>query len=184
MRERVFSTMIVLVGIILLVVAGYSYDVYSARAIQGLNDRYNAVVDVHVTISSVSSSSSGQGKSTELWNVNPLGIDFGTVVAGEKSDPKSVVVTYTKLETIPSLDNVMMYVTTDLSTPGVHLINGNSQVLLNGVTYQYPTAVANNNSKTLSFKISVDPNTGGADINFHIVVSHDSNGGFATFSIT
>jgi hypothetical protein len=176
--------MIVLVGIILLVSAGYSYNVYSALAIQGLNDRYNAVIDVHVTISPALPSSLGQGKSTELWTVNPLSIDFGTVVAGEKSASKSVVVTYSMLDTIPSLANEMMYVTTDLSTPGVHLINGNSQILLNGVTYQYPTAVANNNSKILSFKISVDSNTNGVDINFHIVVSHDSNGGFATFSIT
>ncbi len=182
MRERTLSVMIVLVGIIGVVIAGFSYNVYSARAIQGLHDRYNAVIEVHVTIPPASPSSLGQGKSTELWTVNSTGIDFGTVGAGQKSASKSVVVTYTTLDTIPSPDSMMMFVTTDLSTPGVHLINGNSQVIRNGTIYQYPFAVNNDNSVTLLFRVEVDPNTDGADINFHIVVSHDYSGGFATFS--
>ncbi len=181
MRERILSVMIVLVGIIGMVIAGYGYNFYSARAIQGLHDRYNAAIDVHVTIPPASPSSLGQGKSTELWTVDPLGIDFGTVAVGQKSASKSVVVTYTMLDTIPSLDSEMMFVTTDLSIPGVHLI-GNSQNLIKGVDYLYPVPVGNNISKTLTFRIDVDPNTDGADINFHIVISHDYYGGYATLS--
>jgi hypothetical protein len=171
--------MIVLVGIILVLIAGFSYNVYSARAIQGLHDRYNAVIEVHVTIPPASPSSLGQGKSTELWTVNSTGIDFGTVAAGGNSTSKSLIVTYTGSDTVICPDSMMpMYVSTDLSISGVHLIVGKSQELHIGMTYMDPVTSSfpllnRGDSKTLLFRIEVDPNTDGADINFHIVISHD-----------
>ncbi len=183
MRERILPVMIILVGVVLVVITGYGYNVYSSNAIQALHDRYNAVVDVHITVPPASPSSLGQGKSTELWVVDPLGIDFGTVEAGQKSATKTVVVTYTMLESTPSPDSMWMFVTTDLSTPGIHLV-GNSKKIIKEITYQYPLSVATNTSKTLFFQISVDPNTGEADINFHIVISHDYQGGYASLSVS
>jgi hypothetical protein len=111
--------------------------------------------------------------------VNSTGIDFGTVAAGGSSTSKSLIVTYTGSDTVICPDSMMpMYVSTDLSISGVHLIVGKSQELHIGMTYMDPVTSSfpllnRGDSKTLLFRIEVDPNTDGADINFHIVISHD-----------
>jgi hypothetical protein len=175
--------MIILVGVIFVGIAGYGYNVYSSAAIQALHDRYNAVIDVHVNVPPASNSSVGLGKSTELWTLSAVDLDFRSVAPGNKSAIMRVNVTYTMLEALGYPDSMWMFVTTDLSSPGVHLI-GNSQKIVKGVYYQYPISIDNNISKTLSFQVSVDPGTEGKDIQFHITISHDYLGGYATLSAT
>ena len=179
MEERTRSAIIVLVAIVVMAIAGFGYNMYSARAIQALHDRYDVIIEAHVLIPPATASTLGQGHFSEAFTANASSIEFGIVLPGTNSALMPLVITSTGL-----LDNPYIHVATDLNIPGVTLTTGETKDLytftrrvLNVVGITYRVTIKSGFSQTPAFRIEVAPNTAGMDLTFHIIISYSYCGG-------
>jgi len=176
MQERTYSALVVLVSIAIIAIAGFAYSVASDNALKGLHDRYDVVIDAHVLIPPATASTLGQGHSSETFSTNATSIDFGSVSPGANSAFKGLDIT--------NLANtsVKVVLATDLNTPGVTLVTGQTKDLFTatraiitaaGVKSLQPISIGFD--ETPVFRIEVAPNTAGMDLTFHIIISYSNS---------
>lgn len=175
MEERTVSVVTVVAIVAVVVLSAYGYSAWSAAAIQGLRDKYDYVIEAHVSVGGASGSLGPvQTNTGGLWDVNVTSIEFGSVSVGGASAKKVITTTNVNL-----INDVRLHVNTDLNVPGVHLMMGESmglfdvtliQVQGNGYTYQVP--VSRGFTRQPVFQIRVDPGTPAQDIKFHIFIQY------------
>ena len=121
MEERIYLILIALVALAITAISGFGYGIWTANAIQGLHNRYDVVIPAHVLIPPATSSTPGQGHSSEIFSVNATSIDFGSVSPGANSALKGLDITNL------GITSVKVLILTDLNTPGVTLVTGQDE---------------------------------------------------------